>query len=270
VTIDVVTRYVIRGGQPGLDRLQVLARAHARNTADLLDMVGLRPGVRAVDLGCGAGHVSLELARRVGSSGHVLGIDMDEVNVAGARSAAVAAGLGNVEFRVANVADWRAAADLDFAYCRLLLEHLPRPIELLAAMWTALRAGGAIAVEDADFEGLFCYPANEGFATYARTYAEVLERHGGDSRLGRKLARLFLEAGIPAPNVRLVQRVNRDGEPKLLPLLTLDATSERIAASGIATRDELDSARASLATFLADPTTIVGGPRIFQVWARKP
>ena len=70
--------YVIRGGQQGYERLKVLARAHWPGTSALLERVVLHPGMRCLDLGCGGGDVTLELARLIGPDGHVTGIDMDK------------------------------------------------------------------------------------------------------------------------------------------------------------------------------------------------
>jgi hypothetical protein len=65
-------------------------------------------------------------------------------------------------------------------YCRFLFQYLARPVDLLRRMWEAVRLGGVLAVEDADLEGLFCDPDNDGFSFYRRIYAEVLARNGGD------------------------------------------------------------------------------------------
>ena len=59
--------------------------------------------------------------------------------------------------------------------------------------------------EDADFDGWCCYPPNDGFDFFVRTYSEVLARRGGDHAAGRKLFSYFLEAGIPEPHIDLVQ-----------------------------------------------------------------
>ena len=80
-TLAAVPRYVIRGGREGYDRLRLLAGALGPATEALLDSVGIRAGMRCLDLGCGGGHVSLSLAARVGPSGHVVGIDMDAVKL---------------------------------------------------------------------------------------------------------------------------------------------------------------------------------------------
>ena len=99
-------RYVLRGGRWGYDRLRILARVRRAETLELLGRAGVGPGQRCVDLGSGSGEVSFELARLTGPDGSVTGIDMDEVKVALAREAAAERGLGNVEFRAADVNDW--------------------------------------------------------------------------------------------------------------------------------------------------------------------
>ena len=106
-------------------------------------------------------------------------------------------------------------------------------------MWQAVTVGGAIVVEDADFEGSFCDPPNPGFAFWVDAYKRVLERHGGDPQLGRKLHRLFPAAGIPEPAITLAQRTDSTGENKTLPYSTVSATAEAIVHEGIATAEEL-------------------------------
>ena len=79
-----------------------------------------------------------------------------------------------------------------------------------------VRPGGVLIVENADFDGWCCHPPNEGFDFFVRTYAQVLQRHGGDHAAGRKLHGWFLAAGIPAPNVAVVQSVWIEGQEKTL------------------------------------------------------
>jgi ubiquinone/menaquinone biosynthesis C-methylase UbiE len=264
-----VERYVIRGGREGYERLKLLSRARWPDTSDLLNRVGLHAGMCCVDVGCGGGEVTLEIARVIGPEGTVVGIDIDKVNLDLGRAAAAEKGLANVEFRISNVNEWREPDTYDLVFCRFLLQHLSRPVDLLQRMWQAVRLGGALVVEDADFSGLFCEPPNEGFQFYARLYPKVLARHGGDAVAGRKLYGFFLQAGIPDPQLKLVQRADATGESKSLSLSTLEATAEAIVAEGLASRDEVRQAIASLAEFTNDPETVVGDPRIFQVWARK-
>ena len=157
----------------------------------------------------------------------------------------------------------------DLVYSRFLLQHLSRPAELLGRMYAAVRAGGVIAVEDADFGGLFCYPENGGFDFYRRMIPRVYELNGGDSATGQKLYWYFLQAGLPRPEVRLAQGVGVTRDSKALTVLTLEASADAIVGAGLATAEEVAAAIADLEAFAADPATVVSEPRVFQLWARR-
>jgi SAM-dependent methyltransferase len=266
----VVEQYVIRGGRAGADRLAVLARALGPGTRELLDRVGVAPGSRCLDLGCGPGLVTVELAERVGPAGRVTGVDMDPVTLEVARERATAAGLGTIDLVASNVYDWTSGPEYDLAYCRNLLQHLTRPVDVLRAMWAALRPGGVLVVEDADFSGSFCEPPNAGFDFWVDSYRQVLTANGGDWRSGRRLHQMFAAADVPAPELVVRQRLDRTEESKLMPLLTVQATRDRIVEAGIATAGEVDAALADLTAFIDDPSTLVGAPRNFQAWTRRP
>ena len=263
-----MTGYAIRGGRPGYDRLLLLARERWADTRMLLSQAGLSAGLQCIDIGCGGGAVALEMARLVAPGGTVLGIDMDAVKLGLARQAAARRGLSNVEFTVADVRDWDEPGCYDVVYSRFLLQHL-EPASLIGRMWAAVRDGGVLIVEDADFDGWCCDPANAGFELFLDAYRRLLARRGGDHAIGRKLHRYFLDAGIPGPRVRLVQPVH-EGQAKTLAWSTLDATAAAIEAEGLASAAELSAALASLRRFTDDPGTLICGPRVFQLWSRRP
>ena len=264
-----VQHYVIRGGHKGYDRLALLARTRWPDTAALLARAGLSPGMRCIDVGCGGGHVTLEMARLVAPAGSVVGVDMDEVKLDLARQAAAQAGLANVEFRQLDVRDWVEPASYDAVFCRFVLHHLSEPIDLLRRMWAAVRPGGALIVEDPDFDGWCCHPPNEGFDFFLRSYGEVIKRRGGDHAYGRKLYAGFLAAGIPAPEVHAVQPVWTAGEGKTLAWSTLEATADAIVAERVATAQEVTASLETLWQFTVDTQTLISGPRIFQVSSRR-
>ena len=266
--ITAMTSYVIRGGKPGYDRLMLLARERGHDTQALLEQAGVSAGMRCIDVGCGGGAVTLEIARLVGPGGTVVGIDMDGVKLGLARQAAAERGLTNAEFRVGDVRDWDEPGGYDAVYSRFLLQHLSEPAGLIGRMWAAVRDGGVLVVEDADFDGFCCDPANEGFELFLDAYRRVLARRGGDHAIGRRLYRYFLAAGIPDPQVRLVQPVHQ-GEAKTLAWSTLEATADAILAEGLATSDQVTAALASLRRFTDDPGTLICGPRVFQLWSRR-
>ena len=126
--------YTIDRGLGVRDRMNLLATVHSPATLALLDMLGVALGARCIDLGCGGGHIAFELARRVGTSGHVTGLDLDEALLAAARDEAAVQGLDNVTFGVESV-EHLAATGFDLAFtARMLLSHLSDPADLVGRM----------------------------------------------------------------------------------------------------------------------------------------
>jgi ubiquinone/menaquinone biosynthesis C-methylase UbiE len=262
-------RYVIRGGQEGYDRLLVLHRERWPDSLSLLTRAGIEPGMECMDLGCGGGEVTLELATMVAPNGRAIGIDMDPVKLELGRQAARDRGITNVNFTRLNANEWDEPGSYNPVYSRFLLQHLSRPLDLLERMWNAVRPGGLLIVEDADHDGWYCHPPNRGFEFFVRTFNKAIDQSGGDHTFGRKLYESFLRIGVPDPVVSLVQSARASGEAKQIPWLTLRATKDAIVSEGIATSDEVDRALDDLARFAENPSSLIGAPRFFQVWSRR-
>jgi 2-polyprenyl-3-methyl-5-hydroxy-6-metoxy-1,4-benzoquinol methylase len=266
-----MSTYAIRGGTEGARRLDLLARTMAPTTEALLASVGVRSGARCLDLGCGAGHVSRLMGAQVGPDGRVVGLDFDAVKLEAARRDCATAGFGNIEFRATDVTAWRERETYDLIYGRFILSHLADRRAMLRAGCEALRSGGLLVLEDIDFSGCFCWPPNDGYASYCRLYHAVIGRKGGDANVGAQLFALCLEAGLADVRVQVVQPTHTGHcAEKGLSLSTLVNIADAVLAEGLATREELDTAIASLTDLTEDPGSVVGLPRIFQVWGRKP
>jgi SAM-dependent methyltransferase len=262
--------YVIRGGEEGKARLRVIADALWPTTAALLDSVGIGPGWECLDLGCGGGDVTLAMAGLVQPTGRVVGIDMDRVKVDLAVADAAEQNLANVELRVGDAAALDADAEFDLVYARLLLAHVQQPDAVLGRMVDAVRPGGAVVVEDLDHSAVFSYPACPPLHDYVGLFDEVARRRGGDPAIGPKVPGMFRRAGLVDVRVGMVQPVFMDGDAKYIHQVTLENVREPIIAAELATSEGLDSLRAGMDRFAADPDTMISFPRIFQVSGRRP
>jgi SAM-dependent methyltransferase len=123
-------------------------RAWLRAATDaMLEMAGVRPGARVLDVAAGAGDQTLDIARRVGPTGQVLATDLSPGILALAQANAEREGLRNVTTQVADGEDLPVEpASFDSAICRLGLMLFPEPGRALRELQRALRPGGGICV----------------------------------------------------------------------------------------------------------------------------
>jgi ubiquinone/menaquinone biosynthesis C-methylase UbiE len=223
-----------------------------------------------LDVGCGGGDVSLDLARLVEPGGRVVAMDFDEVKIAIARDEARAQNIVNVEFRVADIDDCGISAEFDLAYARFILTHLHSPARALVKMREAIRPGGVIVVADTDLRGLFWEPDNPGLRRYVELYTETLKRRGGDANIGPRLPGLLTCSGFENVQISVAQWAATSGDMKLLIPITMENIADAVIAEGLATRAEADKLVAQLYEFANDPNTVLSGPRVIETWGYRP
>ena len=262
--------YVIRGGVPGRERLRILARVMQPTTRHLFEQIGLEKGSSCLDLGCGGGDVSFDLARWVGSTGMILGLDMDEEKLAMARCEAEAQNLDNISFALSDITTWQAETKFDMIYGRFILTHLQDPASVLAHMAQALRPGGIMVFEDIDFTGHFCYPASAAFNRYVELYSEVVHRAGADPNIGLRLPGLLAETHLENVQMNVVQPAARQGEAKIMAPLTMDYIRNSVLIHELAAEQEIEEIVSALYTFAYNPNTVLSLPRVVQAWGYRP
>ncbi|MCB0214681.1 MAG: methyltransferase domain-containing protein [Anaerolineae bacterium] len=262
--------YVIRGGAQGRERLRILARVMQPTTRRLFEHIGLKKGAACLDLGCGGGDVSFDLARWVGTAGTILALDRDKETLAIAACEAKAQHLDNITFARSDITTWQAEARFDCIYGRFILTHLPDPAQVLARMARALRPGGVMVVEDIDFTGHFCYPPSAAFKRYVELYSDVVRRMGADPNIGLRLPGLLMAANFENVQINVVQPTARQGEAKIMAPLTMEYIRQAVLANHLATEQEITDIVDALYAFADDPNTVLSLPRVMQVWGYRP
>lgn len=262
------THYVIRGGIAGRERLRMLSRVMHPTSSSLFDRLGLREGQSCLDVGCGGGDATLELARRVGPRGRVVGVDIDATKLELARAEAAERGVRNVRFEQMDIRESPAGERFDVVYARFLLTHLSNPAAAVNAFRDHLHGGGKVAVEDIDFSGYFTYPESGAFRRYHDLYCATVVKRGGDPNIGPRLPGLLAQSGFQDIGVCVVQPVAMQGEAKLINAITMENIADAVLAERFATREEIDGIVREMYEFAADPGTLAGTPRVVQAWGR--
>lgn len=263
-----MAEYTLAKGVEAKQRLGLLSRVCRPATLALLERAGLKPGDRCLDVGCGGGDVTLDMARLVGPAGKAVGVDFDDIAVQLAQEDATAQGIENVEFRTQRV-ESLAETGYDLVYARFLLTHLGEPMKTLQAMVSAAKPGGVVVVEDVEFSAAFCYPPNLVFARFVQWSCETVRRRGADLDIGPRLPASLRVAGLSAVGINLAQVPLYLREDKGLFVVSMQQRRAATLAEGVAKQEEFDEAYAALRALADDPESVLAMPRVWQVWGYK-
>lgn len=167
----------------------------AENSAGYL-LPHLHPGTRLLDVGCGPGTITIDLAQRVAPAVTV-GVDASADVVAKAQALADERGHGTVSFKVDDAYALSADdASFDVVHAHQVLQHLARPVDALREFGRVAGPDGVVAVRDVDYEGVIWYPRVPALDTWLEVYLRVHRGNGGEPAAGRELKAWAREAGF--------------------------------------------------------------------------
>jgi ubiquinone/menaquinone biosynthesis C-methylase UbiE len=250
-----------------------------RQSADLaadsdaqFDKIGIRPGERVVDLGCGPGGVLDLLGKRVGPTGSVLGIERSPHFVSLARRFVADHGLPQIEVREGDAYDTGLPrASFDGGHMRLLLVNVPEPERIVREMVSLVRPGGWVASFEADLLSLVCDPPNPEWTCLLDAHKAYAAAQGIDLCVGRRTHRLFRAAGVGDIHVDAIVRVYPAGDHRRLILRDfINNVREKLIEGGFIGRSELERDVTALECHLSNPEVLVTSPLLFRLSGRVP
>ena len=167
----------------------------AANSAGYL-LPHLRPGMSLLDVGCGPGTITADLAERV-APGRVLAVELYPEALEAARAEIERRGLLNVELAVADAhALDLADASYDVVHAHQVLQHLAEPVTALSEMRRVCADGGLVAVRDSDYGGFTWAPDLPELREWMSLYQRLARDNGGEPDAGRHLLAWAHRAGF--------------------------------------------------------------------------
>ena len=186
-------------------RLIEQSRIYGESTQRLCKRAGITEGMRVLEIGSGAGDVALTLAKLVGASGQVIGVDVNASILDTARQRATDVGMRNVEF-IAGDARMLAFADqFDAIVGRFVLMYMADPRQAFAKFMTHLKPGGIVAFQEPEYTlyPAFLHPDTPLMNQLIKWILDVFEHSGAHLDMGVGLYRTFVDAGLPPPTMHL-------------------------------------------------------------------
>ena len=166
----------------------------AENSAGYL-LGALHAGMSVLDVGCGPGTITVDLARRV-APGSVIGIDRSEQVLEQARDHSLSEDV-SVAWAAGDVyALAHPPGSFDVVHAHQVLQHLADPVAALREMAGVAKRGGLVACRDADFASMAWYPDEPALRRWLEVYSAVARANGGEPDAGRHLLAWAHAAGL--------------------------------------------------------------------------
>lgn len=199
--------YIVGHPETESVRLQRAGQLLYASTKQLFEQAGILPGMKVLDVGCGAGDVALLLAELIGPTGSLVGIDAYPRVLEVARARLHASGMTNATFLAGDIRKLELENDFDAVVGRNVLMYMADPAEVLRICASYLHPGGVIAFEEAEWsilEGSIKIPSMPPLARQLTTWTiDGFRQSGVEMQMSFRFPQFFVDAGLPSPEITL-------------------------------------------------------------------
>lgn len=196
--------YVLGTHDEEIERLGLQHRVWRPRVTDAWRRAGFTTGQTLLDIGCGPGYATLDLAEIAGRSGRAIGIDRSRRFLDAGAAAARARGLANVEWLEQDLDETELPTlQADGAWSRWVYAFVRDPRALLARVARALKAGGTMVLyEYVDYRAWRLSPRREAFEGFVAEVMASWREHGGEPDIAIELPRWLEELGFEVRELR--------------------------------------------------------------------
>jgi SAM-dependent methyltransferase len=253
-------------------RLGVQHRLWGAAAFAIWERANFRAGQSLLDVGCGPGYTSFDLAGVVTSRGRVIAIDESALFIEHLKHRQQLAADTTIDARVGDVQKLELeAASLDGAYQRWVLCFVRDPEAVVSGVAHALKRGGAFAIQDyVHYEGILLSPETEPFRRFIRVVAEAWRDRGGDTEIGLHLPAMLAKHGLTPVEISPVHRVARPrSQLWTWPTIFIETYAPKLVTEGRLTPTEHAALVADWKAHTDDPNAFFVSPPMVDIIAVK-
>jgi ubiquinone/menaquinone biosynthesis C-methylase UbiE len=210
---EIEQEYVLGTDDDELARLGFQHQLWLAEAARGWERAGFAPGDTLLDVGCGPGYVTLDLARLVGGLGHVIAVDMSQRFLQYLRAQIESRGIQNITTRLCDVGQLDVAeGSVDGAYARWVLCFVEQPEAVVSAVARALKPGSAFIVQDYfNYEAAVIAPKDEIFDHVFRVVGKSFRIRKGNPEVGSYVPAMMEGCGLEVREINPLIRIARPG-----------------------------------------------------------
>jgi 2-polyprenyl-3-methyl-5-hydroxy-6-metoxy-1,4-benzoquinol methylase len=257
------------------ERLIQQSRLFNPLTQWVLLAAGISEGMKVLDVGSGSGDVAILAANLVGPSGKVIGVDSNAQVLETARTRAGMTGMNNVDFVHGDCRSLDLGSDFDAITGRLVLFYVADPAATIRGLTGYLKPGGVVLFQETNVtpESVRSIPSLPIWEETGRWAQAAATQAKLDLNMGFSLRRVFLDAGLPEPQMQLDSNVGGgpDWEGYSYLANTIRSMQPLIYESGIATPEmvDIDTLAYRLRSNTVAANAVAKAPDLVSAWSRK-
>lgn len=230
----------------------------AENSASYL-IPHLQAGMRVLDVGCGPGTITADLAKLI-APGQMVAIDRAEAVLAEASAVCTERGADNVTIEVGDVYALEFEDDsFDVVHAHQVLQHLSDPVAALREMRRVTKPDGMVAIRDADYHAMTWYPPDPQLDRWMDIYQAVARSNDAEPDGGRHLLAWANQAGFSTVESSATVWCFADAETRhwwgdlWADRMTGSAVAEQAVAQNLATEADLAEVATAFRRWLDHP-----------------
>lgn len=233
--------YILNTNDQARDRLSLQHELYAQSSITLVKEAGIAKGMKGLEIGCGSGSMTLELARLIGEEGELLAIDLSQSQLDHVQK--ITSNHNDIRFKLWDV---NYLSDLgeqfDFIYCRMVLHHVADAHSVILQMKTCLKPGGIIICEEPSiFDSTFCYPPSMAYEQFKQWTRACFSKNKRDFEVAHRLEHEFSSLNLDIRHHSLFQPLLRTTQEKQIYSMALHDLTPQLIELKIATKEQIES-----------------------------